>query len=78
MTLRTEGIVRARRAGNQAGSQSTRSGQFTIPAAIYRKMPADAMFRPEWHEDGILYRFVGIGTDVTVPDDNSLPDWAKS
>lgn len=65
-----DGIVKPRVAGKGSGS----TGVFTIPAYMMRGIPADSLFRAEWNEDGILYRYVGDNDKVAL----DVPAWAQT
>ena len=64
-----DGVVKPRIAGKGSGS----TGVFTIPAFMMRAIPHGSLFRAEWNEDGVLYRF--IGDEEKVQQDR--PEWAK-
>jgi hypothetical protein len=68
------GLVKVRAAGN--GAKNT-TGQLSVPAHMARMLPNDAWFKPEWHEDGLLYRFVGAGDDIAPPVPGDLPAWTN-
>lgn len=53
----------------QTSSGST-AGRLTVPAEFVREIDPDTLFRPEWHEDGILYA-------VVDPSEIQPPRWAK-
>ncbi len=49
------------------------TAQITIPAHIARRLPAGVSFRPEWHPEGILYRYVGLEKEAPT----EIPRWAE-
>lgn len=73
-----DGVVRAREAGTKLpdGTYTGNTKQFTVPAFMARKIPAGARFRAEWHEDGILYRFLGVGDDSHIG--TTPPKWTSA
>lgn len=66
-----EGIVRVRPGGSRGGATK----QLTVPAWMGRQIPDDAVFRAEWHPDGILYRYLPDGGPKY---DEQAPDWTKT
>jgi hypothetical protein len=58
------GIVRLQR------SPRSTAGRLTVPAEFMRELDPEVLFRPEWHEDGILYR-------VVEEWELKPPDWTK-
>lgn len=65
-----DGVVKPRIAGKGSGS----TGVFTIPAYMMRAIPDGSLFRAEWNEDGILYRFLGDEDRVA----QERPGWAQA
>jgi hypothetical protein len=65
-----DGIVYVRKAGKS--DQATR--QLTVPAHFARQVPEGAAFRVEWHPDGLLYRFLGVGYQ---PVEQDAPEWVR-
>jgi hypothetical protein len=63
------GAVRLR----MANSNKSATGVLTVPAEMMRFLTVDTLFKPEFTDEGILYRFVGSYDDAVTP-----PDWAKS
>lgn len=51
-------------------------GLLNVRPAIARHIPPDARFEAELHDEGILFRFVGIDPRV-IEDDDSTPDWTQ-
>lgn len=49
------------------------SAYLTVPNTIADAIPEGALFVPELHDDGILFRYVG---QDTIPD-AEVPAWAK-
>lgn len=63
------GAVRLRIANNNKRV----TGALTVPAGMMRFLTGGMLFKPEFVDEGILYRFVGSDDDAATP-----PDWAKS
>jgi hypothetical protein len=54
------------------------TGKFTVPARFVRALPADARFEPEFTDEGILFRFVGIAPTSPHPKVEPAPNWAAN
>jgi hypothetical protein len=46
----------------------------SMPWQLAEQVPDDARFVPEFHADGILFRFVDIKAEQKIP---TAPAWAK-
>lgn len=66
-----DGVIRLRWAGRAKVS----TGQLSVPVAMARAIPPGARFRAEWHDDGILYRFLGVVEPAPEPFGDE-PGWA--
>lgn len=61
-----------------AGSRKYPVWTLTIPSYMGRELPQGSLFEAELTDEGILFRFLGIETDVEAVDAASLPAWARN
>lgn len=66
--------IRSHGSRNKDGEIS--GAQISIPIDLARTVGFNAMFRPELHEDGILFRFMGY-QDEAEPAQQDVPAWVR-
>ena len=64
------GYVRLR----PGGSKRSRSGQLTVPTSMMAHLTLGSLFKPEFTDEGILFRFAG-NTDEDVV---AAPSWVPA